>query len=247
MKTLTEQYFVNEQSDFFWYMIENRLFKSRQTYRDYISRLRYASQFFRIDDTLTREKITEISDYLKNTIPQRDRYNTVKGVDDIVSGLNRFLEYVESGYKKKINDSILSENTKIENDLFLNSTEKEAVIKSRVGQGLFRQSLIEYWQGCSVTRCQNYQLLVASHIKPWRVCDNKERLDVFNGLLLTPNIDKLFDRGYISFSDEGKIIVSGFLSQNDREALGLNPSICLYSVDEKHLQYLRYHRENCFL
>ena len=88
------------------------------------------------------------------------------------------------------------------------STEAEALVKARVGQGKFRNNLIEYWKGCSVTNCKYITILIASHIKPWKDSSNKERLDVYNGLLLLPNIDKLFDKGYISFRDTGKIMIS---------------------------------------
>ena len=178
-----EKDFINEQTDFFNYMVDNNLFKNRQTYHDYITRLRYISHFYKLDGTLTFDKISDIANELKQTISERDRYNTLKGVSDIVSGLKRFAEYINSDYKKKIEDSILSENSHINNDRSLDITEKDAIIKSRIGQGLFRQKLIEYWKGCSVTECQNYSLLMASHIMPWRKANNLQRLDIYNGWL----------------------------------------------------------------
>ncbi|MDD7498193.1 HNH endonuclease, partial [Fibrobacter sp.] len=242
-----EKDFINEQTDFFNYMVDNNLFKNRQTYHDYITRLRYISHFYKLDGTLTFDKISDIANELKQTISERDRYNTLKGVSDIVSGLKRFAEYINSDYKKKIEDSILSENSHINNDRSLDTTEKEAIIKSRVGQGLFRQKLIEYWKGCSVTECQNYSLLMASHIMPWRKANNLQRLDIYNGLLLIPNMDKLFDRGYISFSKTGKIIFSDFLSKEDKRIFNLTPSLRLVHLEESHLPYLQYHREYCLL
>ena len=242
-----EQDFINEQTDFFNYMVDNKLFKNRQTYHDYITRLRYVSHFYRLDETLTFERISDIANELKQTISKRDRYNTLKGVSDIVSGLKRFAEYIHSDYKKKLEDSILSEHNHINNDNSLNLTEKEALITSRVGQGIFRQKLIEYWKGCSVTKCQNYSLLMASHIKPWRKSNNYQRLDVYNGLLLIPNIDKLFDRGYISFSKTGKIIFSDFLPSEDKRIFNLTQSLRLVHLEDGHLPYLQYHREHCLL
>lgn len=177
----------------------------------------------------------------------RDKYNSISGVRDIGSGLKKFLEYIQSDYKKKLDDSILHEEHEILTDNSIDSTEKESIIKSRIGQGVFRQNLIDYWKGCSVTECKTTCLLVASHIRPWRKSDNKQRLDVFNGLLLIPNFDKLFDRGYISFDDNGKIICSDFLSEHDRKIFGIRQSMHLKHVGKNHLPYLKYHRESCLL
>ena len=78
----------------------------------------------------------------------------------------------------------------------------------RLNQCKFRKELIQYWGGCSVTGFTDEKLLIASHIKPWRNATDKEQLNPFNGLLLIPQLDYLFDKGYISFSDSGKIILS---------------------------------------
>ncbi|MBR1521427.1 MAG: HNH endonuclease [Bacteroidaceae bacterium] len=247
MEIPVEQYFINEQSDFFNYMVDKQLFKSRQTYHDYLTRLRYVSRLFRLDKSLTREKVAEIVEELRRTIPERQGYNSMRGVGDLASGLNRFLEYVESDYKKKLDDSILNDEKEVERSTTLSKTEKDAIIKARVGQGLFRQKLIEYWRGCSVTQCHTYPLLMASHIRPWRKSDNTQRLDVFNGLLLTPNIDKLFDKGYISFDKKGRMIYSDLLPVSDRIILGVDSAMRLQQMEDGHLPYLQYHRDNCLL
>lgn len=88
---------------------------------------------------------------------------------------------------------------------------------------------------------------MASHIKPWRKSNNYQRLDVYNGLLLIPNIDKLFDRGYISFSKSGKIIFSDFLPSEDKRIFNLTQSLRLVHLEDGHLPYLQYHREHCLL
>ena len=75
--------------------------------------------------------------------------------------------------------------------------------------------MIKYWDGCAISKCSLTDMLVASHIKPWKDSTNDERLDVFNGLLLLPNYDKLFDLGYLTFTSEGKAIYSKLLSKND--------------------------------
>lgn len=125
-------------------------------------------------------------------------------------------------------------------------TEKENVILSRVGQGLFRKKLIVYWGGCAVTSCKIINILKASHIKPWSLSNNQERLDLYNGLLLVPNLDAAFDSGLISFKDDGLIIISSNLNTKDMELLEINPRMKI-NLDQKHALYLNYHRENIFL
>ena len=242
-----EKYFINEQSDFYNYLIDNKAFKSQKTYRDYITRLRYVSQMYRLDNTVTDEYITFIIEDLKRTMSKRDRYNSPSGVRDISSGLKKFLQYAQSDYRKKLHDSILKDESSVMTDNLIDETEKEAIVKSRIGQGLFRQKLIDYWHGCSVTQCQTQTLLLASHICPWRKSNNAQRLDVFNGLLLIPNLDKLFDKGYISFDDNGRIILSDFLPQNEYCIMGVQQSMRLINIDCRHLPYLKFHRDNCLL
>ncbi|MCQ2053636.1 MAG: HNH endonuclease, partial [archaeon] len=242
-----EQYFINEQADFYAYMIDKSLFKSRKTYQDYISRLRYVSHYYRLDKTLTRDDISLIIEGLHKTIKQRDKYNTNKGITDIASGLKRFLDYVQSDYRKKLEDSVLAEESKIQKDSSISETERESIVKSRIGQGYFRNKLIEYWQGCSVTQCRTISLLMASHIQPWRKSDNEQRLDVYNGLLLTPNLDKLFDKGYISFDKKGKIICSNALPKDDLKSLAISHNMQLTKVEEHHQKYLEFHRNNCLI
>lgn len=126
---------------------------------------------------------------------------------------------------------------------FREVTEREAIVKARIGQGPFRSSLIQRWKVCAVTGCSETSVLRASHIKPWRVSDNAERLDVNNGLLLVPNLDALFDCGLISFDDSGQMIVASDLTERDRRILGIAASMRLSKVPLGILGYLRFHRE----
>ena len=128
----------------------------------------------------------------------------------------------------------------------LPETERKSIILSRIGQGVFRSGLIGYWKSCAITGCNSLDLLRASHIKPWRDSDNAERLDIYNGLLLVPNLDNAFDRGYISFDNEGKIIISDKLSNNDRNKLGIHSRMKLRKIEKNHLKYLDYHRREVF-
>lgn len=128
----------------------------------------------------------------------------------------------------------------------LTATEKDQIIKARVGQGIFRDALVDHWKGrCCVTGCSIGPVLRASHIKPWRESTNAERLDKFNGLLLVANIDALFDRGFISFDDDGQILRSPDISADTLSSLGCDTSMKI-KIAPRHAPYLAYHRNNIF-
>lgn len=128
----------------------------------------------------------------------------------------------------------------------LSEKEKQSVILSRVGQGVFRTRLIHHWEGCSVTGLDNTDLLIASHIKPWRDCTASEAIDMTNGLLLVPNLDSVFDKGYISFDRQGSILISPQLSPLDAEMLGIDTSMQLRWCYPQHENFLKHHREKIF-
>lgn len=128
----------------------------------------------------------------------------------------------------------------------LQETTRETIIQSRIGQGQFRLSLIAYWQGCSVTGCSQIEVLRASHIKPWKDCTNDERLNVYNGLLLLPNLDACFDMGFISFTDEGNILISSQISDIALAQLGINKDMKLLKIEPEHKVFLEYHRQKVF-
>lgn len=128
------------------------------------------------------------------------------------------------------------------------TTEAERLVVQRIGQNLFRDALIDFWQGrCAVTGLDVVPLLKASHIKPWASCgSDEERLDVFNGLLLAPHLDALFDGGWISFADDGAMMVSYALSEEARNKLGLAAWTGLALTSGAHQVYLEYHRDVVF-
>lgn len=131
-------------------------------------------------------------------------------------------------------------------DIALTDTEREALIKTRVGQSGYRDELLGYWSGCAVTDCCVSMLLRASHIKPWRFASGAERLDPFNGLLLTPNLDLAFDQGLISFDDLGQILLGEDLDPDSARALNITPDLRLRQIDPRHRGYLAWHRDNLF-
>ena len=124
--------------------------------------------------------------------------------------------------------------------------DREAIVKAHIGQGEFRKRLIRFWGGCSVTGCDCLELLVASHIKPWRDCAGKEAIDQMNGLLLLPNLDRTFDRGLISFDDTGAILLSDRLSASLAGTLGIHKDMKLSKIMPYHLPYLQHHRQHVF-
>jgi putative restriction endonuclease len=127
-------------------------------------------------------------------------------------------------------------------------TEAERLVVQRVGQDIFRAGLLEYWEGrCAVTGLALPELLRASHIKPWADCESdRERLDVFNGLLLAPHLDAAFDRGYITVTDDGEVVVSPALGFGDRQLLGFAEPLRIHRLADGHRPYLLWHRTKVF-
>ena len=124
------------------------------------------------------------------------------------------------------------------------TTEAERLVVQRVGQDIFRDGLLEYWHGrCAVTGLAVPELLRASHIKPWADCEtDAERLDVYNGLLLAPNWDAAFDGGFVTFEDDGRLLVSERLDADARDKLGLGAGTRLEGLAVGHRRYLGWHR-----
>lgn len=120
--------------------------------------------------------------------------------------------------------SIEADIAEIERDRSIpDETTRKALIDARRGQGGFRRDLDVHWgHACAVTNCALRDLLRASHIKPWRHSTQQERLDPVNGLLLSANIDILFDKGFVSFNDSGLMLISSRLSRTEKRALGLS-------------------------
>ena len=124
-------------------------------------------------------------------------------------------------------------------------TEIETLIKARQGQGRFRQKLLELYPSCPLTDLDVRSLLIASHIKPWSKCNNEERLDPFNGLMLAPNIDALFDSGLITFETDGTIKISPKIDLENQKRLGISPDMKL-KIRPKSEKYFEYHRNHVF-
>lgn len=126
------------------------------------------------------------------------------------------------------------------------ATERTREVRERIGQDVFREALIEFWDGrCALSgMALPQELLRASHAKPWNIATDAERLDPFNGLLLAVRYDALFDKGLIAFGENGRLLVSSLLAADVRKFVGLEEGTHLRFVTPGHATYLRYHREH---
>ncbi|WP_201276090.1 HNH endonuclease [Methylotetracoccus oryzae] len=155
------------------------------------------------------------------------------------SALNKYAEYLGEGFDSDIEadlEAILAERS-------ITDTERASLLKTRIGQGNFRQRLIALWGGCAVTGYKDTSMLVASHIKPWRASSNNERLDGYNGLLLLPTLDRAFDSGFISFDESGRILISPLLQYPNKLGIISDMEVKLKPENQ---EYMKFHRENIF-
>ena len=160
---------------------------------------------------------------LEHALIQRSRLAYVLDGDNIRHGLNKNLGF--------------------------SATDREAIIRARRGQGLFKQRVMEIEQGCRITGVTNPVHLIGSHCKPWRDCTNEERLDGENGLLLTPSIDHLFDRGFIGFEGNGTLIISPVAHTSSLERMGIDTrgtvNVGRFTTGQK--RFLEFHRDMVLL
>jgi hypothetical protein len=153
----------------------------------------------------------------------------------------------DDGAVREVDDAL---EEALRRDDNLDETTRRAVVEARRGQGRFRLNVEAVEQACRVTQVSDRRLLRASHIKPWRACaSNAERLDGQNGLLLSPNVDHLFDRGYISFRDDGQMLISPQIDAQEIARLGVAvaPPPHVGRFIPGQAAYLEFHRANVFL
>lgn len=143
-------------------------------------------------------------------------------------------EIGESGEVEKIENSDLSK------------TQRQQLIQARIGQGIFRANVEKIEKQCRITGLADKTLLIASHIKAWKDANNIERLDGQNGFLMSPHVDRLFDKGLISFSNKGDILLSNIKTKSIFEAWSLNPLKNVGSFTSRQKRYLEFHRDEIF-
>ena len=148
--------------------------------------------------------------------------------------------------KSKISKKGIISPQRIRNYKKPDKTERSGLVTSRVGQGYYRQLIRDKWNNrCPVTGCEIIKILISSHIVPWSECNENERLDVENGILLSPNVDSLFDRHLISFGENGEILFSKMLSETEIEKLGIPKNIKI-PISDGMKPYLKKHRSRFY-
>lgn len=175
-----------------------------------------------VSNTTTRESTSAET---RKTALNRDAEDKAKQINNLIQD------------DRKLKETI--------NKYGIEGKEREAIVKVRVNQSAFRDMLLKKYNKCCLCGVSDSRLLIASHIKPWSVSEQPERLDVNNGLLLCPNHDKLFDSGYITFDTDMKVVISPRLSESDRVFMNISEDMSIESNDDRE-KYMKYHREVVF-
>ncbi len=189
----------------------------------------------------------EIEKYYPNAKQSREQQAGIRGV--------LYREIKNNKSFKKIDEGTFALLDFDENNLILpekkledKTTTKDVITKIRIGQSQFRKKLILSLKRCPITKIDDPRILNASHIKPWMMSNNQERLDVKNGFLLSPTFDKLFDKGFITFSFDKKIIISKTIKPKNIERLNIyNGQIINDLSINGREEYLDYHHKKIFL
>lgn len=155
-----------------------------------------------------------------------------------------FVDYFGEVENKQTIDTQVKEIEESENTSF---ERKLQLTTARIGQGKYRQDLLNLCPFCPITLVSDDRLLIASHIKPWAKSNQEEKIDPYNGFMFTPNIDLLFDRGFITFTDDKKMLVSPWLSKMTCSKLNIVPNKKYdFLPTEGREHYLEYHRNEIF-
>lgn len=179
-------------------------------------------------------------------LPNISYLSAIKLVDengDFYYYFKPFIDY----YGEYENPFIIDEEIKILEEEDLTIEVKTQLIRARKGQGKYRQMLLEECPFCPITLISDDRLLIASHIKPWVKSDEIEKIDPKNGFMLTPTFDLLFDRGFITFTNDKKMIISPWISKMTCSKLNIAPEkqYTMLPINGRE-NYLEYHRNNIF-
>ena len=165
-----------------------------------------------------------------------------------VYGLGEGYWKLKNCESSEVDNPIINRQLKIITDLDIKTTEKEMLIKARIGQGIFRDRILEKYHHCIITGIDDSRLLLASHIKPWRSASNYERLSAENGLLLSPLYDKLFDIGLITFDDNMRVLISNKLSSENISKINIDrKKVYVDNPSSEMIVNMQYHRQNIFI
>jgi len=202
--------------------------------------------FVEVHSPVSKHLYTELIRSFSATPQQGERF-ILANIDELAVLLRRAANLAHSlpsqvsiDFEAKVSDELTKYSAE-----GISETEIECMVRQRVGQNAYRNAMLDYWGGaCAVTGIDVPEVLRASHAKPWTDCLNDaERLDVYNGLLLSANFDALFDRYLITFDTNGKIVIGSRLSQTQRHSLGVHPDLKLRWLADEHFPYLEYHRK----
>ena len=219
-----------------WYE-NDTVYREYQIAPDHVMSERSLKDYY--DYNIYAETVTLLNeDERSKSIEGMGQSNTWYGNPETDADVLRWIEQ----YKNKTDSVISVIETGLDD---LEGKERETIIKARVNQNKFREKLIRKYKHCMLCQVNDPHFLVASHIKPWIESSATEKLDVDNGLILCPSHDKLFDYGYISFDDNGKIMISNLLSETNRIFLNVRHEMTI-EITEGNREYIRYHRYNKF-
>lgn len=220
--------------------------KSEKTAKNYVGAIQGSISNWANDANLSHQNLISIHSYkqINRIAEQLANYEVfqernTRGNQMYSAALNSYQDFLSTIYQVRLTEDIDT----IVTDRTIDDTQKARLVNTRIGQGRFREDLIKYWKGCAVTGYPATQFLLASHIKPWRTASDEERLNKYNGILLLPNLDKVFDLGYITFEDEGLIRISKYLEQP--EALGLSSELTI-KLSASHRHFMKLHRAEVF-
>lgn len=184
----------------------------------------------------------QIEKYYPEIKRQKDWKAGVRGV--LYRDLGKNFKILEEGVVALIRYD--ESNLVLKEDI--GDTSKSIQTKIRIGQEKFRKNLLKHLKVCPITGIDENRILLASHIKPWAVSTNEERLDIYNGFIFSPTIDKLFDKGLITFENNKELIISPTLSELNIGSIGIIAGKKYLKLPiENRTNYLEFHRENIFI
>lgn len=226
----------NTESNSNFYKLNNIYFKYFKVYCErYNIKITYDDEIIKILEDIQRIKPVYPKDYKAGRKYSPDEWEVLgesAAIEEIAELTDEENEFVDN------TDNLL--NNILNN--YLDETEIYSIIKARVGQGIFRKKLLKRSNKCELCDFDYVKLLIASHCKPWRECDKVDKLNVNNGLLLCPNHDSLFDKGIISFNDDGSIILSDSLNPKQYKLLNIKGNEKL-NLNAKQVKYIEWHRK----
>ena len=179
---------------------------------------------------VSKEWIAQLKDYKGDPL----KYAPQEWLNFVQYGVNGVSALLESNMR-----TIDDETEKIL------PSEKQYLQKVRQTQGIFREKLLQKDPRCKICGMNLKDLLIASHSKPWKDSDDKERVNIYNGFLFCPDHNALYDAGYITFSKDGNIIITDYINDSNREKFRIDENIKI-EIKPEHIEYLEWHKKNVF-